>query len=66
MQDIPRSKFLKVICPRCKTQQILFGKSSLKIKCNTCNLLLTKPTGGKTKIKAQIKTVIWRNVYERR
>jgi len=54
-----KSKFLKVACPRCKEKQILFGKSSLKVKCRKCNYLLTQPSGGKTKIRAGIKEILW-------
>jgi len=51
---MPNTKFLKIACPRCKNKQIIFGKSSLKIKCNKCNKLLVKTTGGKTKIRAKV------------
>ena len=52
-----KSGFLKISCPRCQNCQIIFGKSTLKIKCNKCNYLLTKTTGGKTKIRAPVKEV---------
>jgi len=55
---MPESKFLKIICPRCNKPQIIFGKTSTKIKCPKCNRLLTKTTGGKAKIKAQIKEIL--------
>jgi len=51
-------KFLKIACPRCNCPQIIYGKSSLKIKCGKCNLLLTKPQGGKTKIRALVKEIM--------
>jgi len=38
--------------------QIIYGKSSLRIKCKKCNLMLIKTTGGKTKIKAPVKEII--------
>jgi len=52
------SKFLKIICPRCKTLQITFGKASTRVKCQSCNKLLLKTGGGKARIKAQIKEII--------
>jgi len=52
------SKFLKVVCPRCKKIQIIFGKSSTRIKCEKCNKLLVKNTGGKVKVKAMVKEVL--------
>jgi len=48
------SKFLKIVCPRCKKPRMVFGKSTMKIKCAHCNKLLLKTTGGKAKVKARI------------
>jgi ribosomal protein S27E len=52
------SKFLKITCPRCKTEHIIFGKATLRIKCKKCNLLLIKTTGGKIKVKAKINKIL--------
>jgi len=54
----PTSRFIKVRCPKCKNEQIVFGKCSLRIKCLVCGKLLAEPTGGKTKIKARILEVL--------
>lgn len=51
-------KFLKVKCPRCGHNQIVFGKSSTNVKCIKCNKLLVKTTGGKARIKALVKAVM--------
>lgn len=52
-------KFLRVICPKCKKSQIIFGKASIGVKCENCNASLVKTTGGKTKVKAEIKEILW-------
>ncbi len=52
------SKFIKVRCPKCKNEQIVFGKSSTKVNCLVCGKLLAEPTGGKGKIKARILEVL--------
>jgi len=57
-QAKPKSKFLRVCCPRCKKCKTVFGKSSMIVKCENCNYLLLKTKGGKSKIRAQIKEVI--------
>lgn len=54
----PNSKFIKIRCPKCKNEQIIFGKSSSIIKCLVCDKILAKPTGGKVKVKAQILEVL--------
>ena len=50
----PTSKFVKVRCPKCKNEQIMFGKNSSTVKCLVCNKILAEPTGGKAKITGQI------------
>jgi small subunit ribosomal protein S27e len=54
----PKSKFLKVICPKCKNEQIIFNKSSTLVKCLVCGTELAEPTGGKAKIKAKVIQVL--------
>ena len=54
----PSSKFIKLRCPKCKNEQIMFGKSASKVKCLVCGKILAEPTGGKSKIKARILEVL--------
>ncbi len=54
----PTSKFIKVRCPKCKNEQVSFGKASSKVKCLVCNKILVEPTGGKSRIKARILEVL--------
>lgn len=54
----PTSKFVKVRCPKCKNEQIIFGKTSSEIKCLVCAKVLAEPTGGKSKVKARILEVL--------
>jgi small subunit ribosomal protein S27e len=61
MQDMLKesnSKFVKIRCPKCKNEQITFGKSSSKVKCLVCQKVLVDPTGGKSRIKARILEVL--------
>ena len=52
------SKFLRISCPRCRTKQVIFGKSSVKVKCRKCNYLLLKTLGGKVKIRARVNEIL--------
>ena len=54
----PSSKFIKVRCPKCKNEQIIFGKASSKVICLVCGKVLAEPTGGKSRIKARILEVL--------
>ncbi len=52
------SKFLKISCPRCRHEQILFGKASTLVKCKKCNITLNKTRGGKARIKAEVRQIL--------
>ncbi len=54
----PLSRFIKIRCPKCKNEQIIFGKSSTTVKCLVCGKVLAEPTGGKSKVKARILEVL--------
>ena len=58
MRKEPTSKFIKIRCPKCKNEQIIFGKASSKVKCLVCEKVISEPTGGKGKIKARILEVL--------
>jgi small subunit ribosomal protein S27e len=53
----PDSKFLKVTCSKCKNEQIIFNKTTSKVKCLVCGSELAEPTGGKAKIKSKVLQV---------
>ena len=53
-----KSKFIKIRCPKCKNEQIMFGKSSTQVKCLVCGKILAEPTGGKSKVKARVLEVL--------
>lgn len=52
------SKFVKIRCPKCKNEQIMFGKASTLVKCLVCGKELAESTGGKNRIKARILEVL--------
>ncbi|MBI5072782.1 30S ribosomal protein S27e [Candidatus Woesearchaeota archaeon] len=52
------SKFVKIRCPKCKNEQITFGKSATQVKCLVCAKPLVEPSGGKSHVKARILEVL--------
>ncbi|MBU5682526.1 MAG: 30S ribosomal protein S27e [Candidatus Aenigmatarchaeota archaeon] len=44
-------KFLRVICLKCRNEQIIFEKASTIVKCLNCGQIIAKPTGGKAKLE---------------
>lgn len=54
----PTSKFLKVVCPKCKNEQIIFNRATSDVKCLVCGNILAESTGGMAKIKSKIIKVL--------
>jgi small subunit ribosomal protein S27e len=54
----PESKFIKLRCPKCKNEQIVFGKSSTTVKCLVCEKVIAEPSGGKARVKARVLEVL--------
>ena len=55
---MPKSKFLLVVCKKCKNKQIVFSKTSTVVRCQKCNEELAIPTGGEAKINARVIKVL--------
>ncbi|MBA5942105.1 MAG: 30S ribosomal protein S27e [Methanophagales archaeon] len=58
MNKRARSKFLKVKCNDCKSEQIVFDRASSSVRCNVCGRTLAEPRGGKAEIKGEIIEVL--------
>ena len=54
----PSSRFIKIRCPKCKNEQIIFGKASSVVDSLVCGKTLAEPTGGKIKVRARILEVL--------
>ena len=50
----PRSVFLRVKCPDCGNEQVLFSHASSVVKCLVCGRVLAKPSGGKAVIEGEV------------
>jgi small subunit ribosomal protein S27e len=49
-----RSTFVKVKCPDCENEQIVFDKASTVVNCIVCSKVLATPAGGKAELQAEI------------
>ncbi len=47
------SRFLKVVCDDCGSEQIVFSHAASEVYCLVCGKKLAEPTGGKAKILAK-------------
>jgi small subunit ribosomal protein S27e len=54
---ITKSKFVRIKCPKCENEQIIFGKATTIVRCTKCNYILTKPSSSKAKIRAKVLEV---------
>lgn len=54
----PRSSFVRVKCPKCGNEQLVFGHAVNKVNCNVCGVKLAEPSGGKAAIKGEIVAVL--------
>ena len=56
--QMPDSKFLRIVCKKCKNEQMVFNKASTLVKCQKCDAELVVPTGGVAEIKGKILQVL--------
>ena len=53
-----KGKFVKVACSKCKSNQVIFGKASTKVRCLDCSAVLALPSGGNAKIRSRVEEVL--------
>ncbi|RLG80472.1 MAG: 30S ribosomal protein S27e [Thermoprotei archaeon] len=55
---MPKSRFIKVRCPSCGNEQIVFNHATFPAKCLVCGTVLVVPTGGKAKVLGDIVKIL--------
>lgn len=61
MKDLirmPKSKFYRVMCKKCKHDQIIYNKVATVVKCLKCGEELAVPCGGEAEIKGKVLEVL--------
>lgn len=53
-----KGNFLKVKCLDCDNEQIIFDRAASIVQCIICGKTLVKPSGGKSRIYANINEVL--------
>jgi len=54
LAKMPSSHFVRVLCKKCKSDQVIYNKAATAVKCLNCGEDLTIPCGGKTVIKGKV------------
>ncbi len=52
------SGFVKVRCPDCSAEQVMFWRANTVVNCQVCGGTLAVPTGGKASIKGELVGVV--------
>ncbi len=55
---MPRTKFLKVKCPSCGNEQVIFDRATFPVRCLICGTQLTYPTGAKARLAGEVVKVL--------
>lgn len=50
----PTSKFLKVKCPDCNSEQVTFNRATVRVNCQVCGATLLEPAGGLAHIRGEV------------
>ena len=57
-EETHHSGFIKVKCPDCSNEQVLFWRTNTTVNCEMCGGTLAKPTGGKADLKGELMGVV--------
>lgn len=49
----PGTKFVKVKCPDCASEQVTFTRVVIRVHCQVCGATLLEPTGGLSDVKGE-------------
>lgn len=54
----PKSRFVHVICKKCKEEQVIYNKAATNVVCNNCGEVLAESTGGEVRMKAKVLEIL--------
>ena len=54
----PRSRFVHVMCKKCKHEQVIYNKAATNVVCNNCGEKMARPTGGEIEVSAKVLEVL--------
>jgi small subunit ribosomal protein S27e len=50
--------FLRVACPDCGNEQVVFERASTEVSCAVCGSTLATPTGGTAEVAGEVLEVV--------
>ncbi|MFT4311765.1 MAG: 30S ribosomal protein S27e [Candidatus Woesearchaeota archaeon] len=54
----PQAKFVKVQCPKCNNEQIIYTKAATTVSCTVCGEVLAKPQASTVKMIAKTLEIV--------
>jgi len=51
---MPKSKFIRIMCKKCRKDQVVYSKPASLVKCLSCGEELLIPRGGQAVIKGKV------------
>ncbi len=57
-REAPYGGFVKVKCPDCSNEQVLFWRTDTLVNCQVCGGTLAEPTGGKAILTGELVGVV--------
>ncbi len=54
----PKSRFVRVRCPQCGYEQVIFDHATFPVRCLICGTQLVETTGGKARILGEIVRIL--------
>jgi small subunit ribosomal protein S27e len=54
----PRSRFLKVKCTDCDSEQVTFSKAAIQVNCQVCGATLVRPRGGVAIVRGKVVSAL--------
>jgi small subunit ribosomal protein S27e len=55
---MPKSKFMRVMCKKCKKDQVIYNKAATNVKCLSCGEELLITMGGEALIKGKVLEIL--------
>ncbi len=54
----PRSRFIRIRCPQCGNEQVIFDHATFPVRCFICGTQLVRSTGGKAIINGEVIKIL--------
>ncbi len=58
MAETHTGNFIKIKCPDCGNEQIVYKRPAVPVTCNVCGSTLVKPRGGSGEVRGTVLEVV--------